>query len=204
MSNIYRYSKLQRFHFIPKHLPATANDVKNLYDFIYGSEKLLVLTGAGVSTESGIPDYRSEGVGLYSMKRTRLYRPIQHSEFVSDSYVRQRYWLRNYIGWPSFSIKKPNSTHLALTKLEMKAKLVCIVTQNVDHLHLKARSKNVIELHGSAFRVKCLGCGLKLDRDIFQETLTTYNSDISGTNYTMNPDGDVDIDEVWICFYLTK
>ncbi|CAH1393111.1 unnamed protein product [Nezara viridula] len=195
MATLLIKSSTQRLHCVPKHSPISDCDVKNLSEFIYNNGKLLVVTGAGISTESGIPDYRSEEVGLYSRKRLKPYRPIQHGEFVSDSRIRQRYWLRNYVGWPTFSKKEPNITHFSLTKLENKNKLVCIITQNVDSLHFKAKSKNVVELHGTAFRVKCLNCGMITDRNVFQDTLKKLNDGILIENCVTNPDGDVDIDE---------
>lgn len=202
MATLFIKLSTQRFHCVPKHSPVSDYDVKNLSEFIYNSGKLLVLTGAGISTESGIPDYRSEEVGLYSRKRLKPYRPIQHGEFVSDRHVRQRYWLRNYVGWPTFSKKEPNITHLSLTKLEVKNKLVCTITQNVDNLHFKAKSKNVVELHGTAFRVKCLNCGMITDRDVFQDTLRKLNSEVLIENIITNPDGDVDIEEVCFVFFF--
>ncbi|KAJ9582130.1 hypothetical protein L9F63_003525 [Diploptera punctata] len=135
--------------FVPTHSTIDNNDILKIKHFITSSSKLLVLTGAGVSTESGIPDYRSEGVGLYARSTNR---PVQYQDFVKNKAIRRRYWARNYVGWPRFSSFHPNTVHSTLRDLELKYKLVsCIVTQNVDNLHTKAGSKSVIELHGSAF-----------------------------------------------------
>ena len=107
------------------------------------------LTGAGISTESGIPDYRSEGVGLYARSSNR---PVQYIDFVKHAHIRQRYWARNYVGWPKFGYFLPNSSHKTLSRWEDMGKLHWLVTQNVDALHYKAGSKKVTELHGSAHR----------------------------------------------------
>ena len=106
-------------------------------------------TGAGISTESGIPDYRSEGVGLYARSSNR---PVQYQDFVKHAYIRQRYWARNYVGWPKFGYFLPNSSHKTLALWEKAGKLHWLVTQNVDALHYKAGSTKVTELHGSAHR----------------------------------------------------
>ena len=101
--------------------------------------------GAGISTESGIPDYRSEGVGLYN--RTN-HRPMYIQEFMKSSSARKRYWARNFIGWPSFSSVQPNKAHEIVRKWELNGKVNGLVTQNVDRLHNKAGSQP-IELHGT-------------------------------------------------------
>ncbi|KAJ3664200.1 hypothetical protein Zmor_008388 [Zophobas morio] len=136
--------------FIPKHCPVVQNDVQSLRDFVKNSERILVVTGAGISTESGIPDYRSEAVGLYARSN---HKPVQYSDFLKSATVRQRYWARNYIGWPKFSQTQPNITHYILHLLEEIGKVLCVVTQNVDRLHTKARSQNVVELHGAALEI---------------------------------------------------
>lgn len=107
------------------------------------------ISGAGISTESGIPDYRSEGVGLYARSTNR---PIQYQDFVKYADIRQRYWARNYVGWPKFGYFQPNSSHRTLALWEKMGKVYWLVTQNVDALHYKAGSQRVTELHGSAHR----------------------------------------------------
>jgi NAD+-dependent protein deacetylase sirtuin 4 len=125
-------------HFVPKHEPINKNDIEKLSLFLEDKPNILVLTGAGIkqfhsnsntqtfliifnhfikgiSTESGIPDYRSEGVGLYA--RTN-HKPVQHMDFVKSKDLRQRYWARNYVGWPKFSAIEPNVTHFTLSKME--------------------------------------------------------------------------------------
>lgn len=176
--------------FVPKHDPVPEKYIKALEDFLISRPKMLVLTGAGISTESGIPDYRSEGVGLYARSNSR---PVQHIDFLRSPAVRKRYWARNFIGWPRFSQIQPNATHHALARFESEGRIQGIVTQNVDRLHTKAGSKNVIEIHGSGYTVKCLLCDYRVPRHDFQETLKSMNTHMSDTTQMMRPDGDVDI-----------
>ena len=135
--------------FVPKSGAAHASeeDLCRLRDFIAKSRRLFVLTGAGVSTESGIRDYRSEGIGLYAISDQR---PILHDDFLKKPLRRHRYWARNFAGWPIFSSKMPNKTHLSLAEMERKGKCHWLVTQNVDGLHTKAGSIKVTELHGTS------------------------------------------------------
>lgn len=123
--------------------------VKELDDHIARSRQLFVITGAGISTESGIRDYRSEGVGLYAITDTR---PIQYTDFLKSAANRKRYWARNYVGWPEFSTTEPNVGHFALAELEQLGKIHWLVTQNVDTLHTKASSQRLSELHGCSHR----------------------------------------------------
>lgn len=135
--------------FVPKvgAVQASEEDLSRLEEFITNSKRLLVLTGAGVSTESGIRDYRSEGIGLYEISNQR---PILHDDFLKKPLRRHRYWARNFAGWPIFSNKKPNKTHFSLAEMEARGKIHWLVTQNVDGLHMKAGSLCVTELHGTS------------------------------------------------------
>uniref|UniRef100_A0A0P4VZ74 Deacetylase sirtuin-type domain-containing protein n=1 Tax=Scylla olivacea TaxID=85551 RepID=A0A0P4VZ74_SCYOL len=142
-----------QYSFVPKHEPCQDGMLSQVQEFLDTTKRLFVLTGAGISTESGIPDYRSEGVGLYA---TSDRRPIQYKQFVDSSKARQRYWARNYMGWPRFSSVIPNTAHTCLTAWERSGKLACVVTQNVDRLHHKARTSNVLELHGRYCLLLCL------------------------------------------------
>lgn len=140
---------------------------------------------------TGIPDYRSEGVGLYA--RTN-HKPIQYQQFLKSAKTRQRYWARNYVGWERFSSCKPNFTHRFLRDLELVHKKAdVIVTQNVDSLHYKAGSRNVVELHGTAFRVICLQCKSEYSRYEIQNRLRELNPNLSETSTMIRPDGDVEI-----------
>lgn len=143
----------------------------------------------------GIPDYRSEGVGLYA--RTN-HKPIQHMEFVKSAHVRRRYWARNFVGWPTFSATEPNATHHALARFEREGRLQCVVTQNVDRLHNKAGTKNVIELHGSGYVVKCLSCDYRIDRHEFQNILNALNPEFKDAPDMIRPDGDVEIPQEYV------
>ncbi|KAF7284701.1 hypothetical protein GWI33_021714 [Rhynchophorus ferrugineus] len=180
--------------FVPKHKPARDEDIQLLENFIFNSKRLLVLTGAGISTESGIPDYRSEVVGLYA--RTN-HKPIQHMEFMRSNATRQRYWARNFVGWPRFSKSQPNAVHFSIKKLEIDHKIVhTVVTQNVDNLHYKAGSQNVIELHGNGHRVVCLQCNKIYDRYYIQEKLKNkYDIDFDAMTKVIGTDGDVAVPE---------
>ncbi|KAG7207106.1 hypothetical protein KM043_000983 [Ampulex compressa] len=178
--------------FVPKCSSANTEDLLRLSAFLGNSEKTCVVTGAGVSTESGIPDYRSTGVGLYAKSKRR---PVLYQEFCKSESVRRRYWARNYVGWPRFSSREPNDVHRLLKALEDAGKLSCVITQNVDNLHKKAGSERVIELHGTAFRVVCLNCNDRMCRFEFQSILERLNPSITLTSTMVRPDGDVDLSQ---------
>ncbi|KAG8236776.1 hypothetical protein J437_LFUL016890 [Ladona fulva] len=195
--DVVRFFKLSsRFqstalNFVPKFSPAKDDDVKRLNEFIFNTSKLFVLTGAGISTESGIPDYRSEHVGLYARSSSR---PVQYQQFIKSEDIRKRYWARNFVGWPRFSSFQPNISHRILSQWESLGKISCIVTQNVDRLHQKAGSKKVIELHGSGYEITCLTCKNVISRHQFQETLENFNEDLKSiASEIIRPDGDVEI-----------
>ena len=143
-----------REQFVPRSNTQPDNYIlSKLRDFVDRSQRLFVLTGAGISTESGIRDYRSEKVGLYANSTCR---PVQHQDFVKNASTRQRCWARNYAGWPTFSSYLPNQGHRVLADLEKSGKVHWLVTQNVDSLHSKAGSKRLTELHGSTSRyIEC-------------------------------------------------
>lgn len=138
-----------KLDFVPACSTADARSLELLQDFVSRSRRLFVVTGAGLSTESGIPDYRSEGVGLYARTDRR---PMQHAEFTRSAKSRQRYWARNFVGWPQFSSHQPNGAHRALRSWEERGKLHWLLTQNVDALHSKAGQRRLTELHGCAHR----------------------------------------------------
>ncbi|XP_020278661.1 NAD-dependent protein deacylase Sirt4 [Pseudomyrmex gracilis] len=176
--------------FVPKCNPTRTEDVIKLKEFIDRNNRLCVLTGAGISTESGIPDYRSEEVGLYARSN---HKPVFYQEFCRSEASRKRYWARNYVGWPRFSSLKPNVTHKILKELEDIGKIRCFITQNVDNLHSKAGSKNVIELHGTSFRVMCLNCDHKICRYELQQIFQKLNPSMTATTQMIRPDGDVEL-----------
>jgi NAD+-dependent protein deacetylase sirtuin 4 len=149
--------------------------------------RFVVLTGAGCSTESGIPDYRGPGT------RARARNPIQHREFIGRPEVRARYWARSLIGWPRFSSAHPNAAHHALATLERAGVVRGLITQNVDRLHHAAGSQRVIELHGALARVRCLECGAMEARAELQERLLALNPEFTEQQAELRPDGDAEL-----------
>jgi len=148
------------------------------------SRRCVVLTGAGVSTESGIPDYRDRN-GAW--KRTP---PMSYQEFIGTHAARQRYWARALIGWRQFSGVQPNRAHQALARFEQAGVVRAVITQNVDGLHQRAGSRNVIDLHGRIDLVECLGCKRGASREQIQEQLAKLNPDWTTLQAEMAPDGD--------------
>ncbi|MFE8596510.1 NAD-dependent protein deacetylase [Archangium violaceum] len=149
--------------------------------------RLVVLTGAGCSTESGIPDYRGPGT------RARARNPIQHREFLTRPEVRTRYWARSLLGWPRFSSALPNAAHQALATLEREGHVLGLITQNVDRLHHAAGSQRVIELHGALARVRCLDCEAIEPRVELQERLRALNPGFAERTAEPRPDGDAEL-----------
>jgi len=149
----------------------------------------LVLTGAGISEASGIPTYRDHS-GKW--KRSN---PIQHQEFISNPYKRQRYWARSMVGWRPVEKARPNLAHSSLARLEKAGLIDRVVTQNVDRLHSEAGAKDVIDLHGRLDRVICLNCGDQTDRQSLQPRLEEANPSLVGFIADLLPDGDADIDD---------
>lgn len=165
-------------------------DIKALTELVRG-RTVTVLTGAGCSTDSGIPDYR----GPSSSQRMR--KPIQYQEFMRDEHARLRYWARSTAGWPRISGARPNIGHHALAELEARGSVHGIITQNVDGLHQAAGSKRVVELHGSLAVVRCLACNRRTSRADFQQQLIDVNAEWSARlqmQIVSAPDGDADID----------
>ncbi|XP_056129607.1 NAD-dependent protein lipoamidase sirtuin-4, mitochondrial [Lampris incognitus] len=179
-------------HFVPASSTVDARSMQQLQAFVSRASRLFVISGAGLSTESGIPDYRSEGVGLYARTDRR---PMQHAEFVRSAKSRQRYWARNYVGWPLFSSHEPNSAHRVLQRWEEKGKLHWLVTQNVDALHSKAGHTRLTELHGCAHRVICLGCSTVSPRQELQRRFAALNPGWAAEVNAVAPDGDVFLEE---------
>jgi NAD+-dependent protein deacetylase sirtuin 4 len=153
---------------------------------------VVALTGAGLSTESGIPDYRSPE----SLARAR--RSIHGPEYVRSDAVRRRYWARSALGWERMRGAEPNTGHHALAALEQGGVVAQVITQNVDRLHRKAGSRNVIELHGALAEVGCLACGAVEDRDALQRRILAENPAWGSREGATAPDGDADLssDEV--------
>ena len=159
-----------------------------LREFIERHPRLFVLTGAGCSTDSGIPDYRdAEG----QWKRTP---PVTLQAFLGDAAIRRRYWARNMLGWDRFGRAAPNAVHGALVQLERQGRLQVLLTQNVDRLHQRAGSRNVIDLHGRMDQVRCMSCDAVSDREALQARLLAGNPDWAGRDSRPAPDGDADFE----------
>ena len=156
--------------------------------------RIVALTGAGCSTESGIPDYR----GPDTPPRTRP--PIQHREFVDRAEMRRRYWARSALGWARFSSAQPNAGHAALAALEQRGAIAGVITQNVDSLHGKAGSQGVVELHGALARVRCLACDALTTRDALQARLLDANPGwlARAHDAAVAPDGDSDLPDALV------
>ncbi len=160
----------------------------SLPDFVDRHPRLFVLTGAGCSTNSGIPDYRdADG----NWKRQQ---PVTYQAFMGGEATRQRYWARSLIGWRRFGRAQPNAAHRALARLEASGRSELVLTQNVDRLHQAAGTENVIDLHGRLDLVRCMGCERKLKRDEFQEQLTRLNTGWLDLDAAEAPDGDADLE----------
>ena len=167
-----------------------------LRHFIDSSRRLVVLTGAGCSTESGIPDYRSPG-GAWTR-----HKPIQYSAFVRSAEVRRFYWARSFRGWPRFEAARPNAAHRALASLEERGGVHQLITQNVDDLHQEAGSRAVVQLHGRNRVVVCLDCHNEFSRAAFQDELARMNEPwlanapwhrLHADDADFAPDGDADV-----------
>lgn len=168
----------------------TIEPAEQLALFIQNNPRLVILTGAGVSTDSGIPAYRDkQGNWQHSA-------PVQHKEFMHSHYARQRYWARSLIGWPIIQDARPSEAHIALTKLEQLGYIQLLITQNVDRLHQKAGSQQVIDLHGRSDKVRCMECHTFYDRvDIHNRSLLD-NPHFQTVTASAKPDGDADLESV--------
>ena len=159
-----------------------------LRDFIERHPRLFVLTGAGCSTASGIPDYRdADG----EWKRGR---PVMLEDFLRDAHWRKRYWARSVVGWRLMQRARPNDAHHALAALEADGRVVQLVTQNVDGLHQAAGSRNVIDLHGRVDVVRCIGCERRVPRALVQAELVRLNPEFAELAAAAAPDGDAEIE----------
>jgi NAD-dependent SIR2 family protein deacetylase len=167
---------------------AHAAPVAALTEFAGRHRRLFVLTGAGCSTESGIPDYRDTH-GEWKRRQ-----PIMLQQFLGDEYARKRYWARSLVGFRRMRDAKPNDAHLALAALEQLGRITQLVTQNVDGLHQAAGSRQVIDLHGRIDVVRCLQCQVRMPREQMQAELTHRNPGFAGLDALEAPDGDADLE----------
>ncbi len=169
----------------PEETAAIARDLRTWTDR-FG--RVFVLTGAGISTGSGIPDYR-DTAGAW--KRPP---PVTYQAFVGDTGIYRRYWARSFVGWPMFSTAQPNAGHRALAVFERQRRITALITQNVDTLHQRAGSREVIDLHGRLDGTVCLGCGDARRRDELQTRMAANNIGWRPRDAAAAPDGDADID----------
>lgn len=157
----------------------------SLSAFFRAHRRVLVLTGAGISRDSGIPTYR-DAAGRWQHSA-----PIMHRDFIDQHTVRQRYWARSSRGWPLIRDARPNPAHRALAQLEQLDHVSAVITQNVDRLHQRAGSRRVIDLHGRLDRVRCLECNALTKRDTLQAAVATpEHNNAAGVQ---RPDGDMDV-----------
>jgi NAD-dependent SIR2 family protein deacetylase len=167
---------------------APATDLDSLRRFLDRGERLFVLTGAGCSTDSGIPDYR-DADGEWK----RPSRPVMFGDFMTDPAARQRYWARGLVGWQHLRRAAPNDAHRALARLERAGRVELLVTQNVDRLHQAAGSEAVVDLHGRADVVRCMGCERRVSRADHQAELVHLNPGWAELGARAAPDGDADL-----------
>lgn len=168
--------------------PVVQSAAERLRDWLAPHRRVFVLTGAGCSTDSGIPDYR-DADGQW--KRAQ---PVTFQAFTGDALTNARYWARSFIGWPRIAQAQPNAAHRALAAWEPAQRMSVLLTQNVDGLHQRAGSREVIDLHGRLDGVVCLGCGADSPRAAMQPRLAQMNPDWAGLDAATAPDGDADLD----------
>ncbi|KUO09743.1 NAD-dependent protein deacetylase [Streptomyces sp. DSM 15324] len=167
-------------------LPPGTTDLEPVVDALSGGG-VLVLSGAGISTESGIPDYRGEGGSL------SRHTPMTYQDFTAEAQARRRYWARSHLGWRTFGRARPNAGHRAVAAFGRAGLLTGVITQNVDGLHQGAGSEDVVELHGSLARVVCLSCGALSTRRELALRLEEANAGFAPVAAGINPDGDADL-----------
>ena len=149
----------------------------------------LVLSGAGMSTDSGIPDYRGPDGG-------RRVRPMDYADFVGSSAARRRYWARSFVGWRRFHSARPNESHELVTRLQELGAVGPVITQNVDGLHQAAGTSDVVELHGNLVEVVCLTCEARIDRPTLDARMSAENPGFDVDSDEIRPDGDVRLETV--------
>lgn len=167
---------------------SSAGQLDDLARFLERHRRVLVLTGAGISTASGIPDYR----GRDGVRRGKA--PVQGPEFRKSEAVRRRYWARSMVGYPALARAAPNAAHQAIAALQADGMLGHLITQNVDGLHQRAGSADVLELHGNIHLVVCLDCHASFSRAFVQGLLEELNPTVTGAVATAAPDGDAHLE----------
>jgi len=174
-----------------------ATQAAQLAEFLDRHHRVLVLTGAGLSTASGIPDYRDQD----GVRRGRA--PIQGPDFRKSELVQRRYWSRSMVGWPTLAGAAPNPAHYALAQLEAAGRIDAVITQNVDGLHQRAGTQKLIELHGNIHGVLCLDCRSLHSRAAIQQWLLEANPELAASATAadadsvvpeVRPDGDAEVE----------
>src|SRR5262245_60403542 len=168
----------------------SVTSANSLVEFVERHPRLFVLTGAGCSTDSGIPDYR-DADGEWKRRP-----PITYQLFVGNELARQRYWARSLVGFRRMRRARPNGAHHSLASLGRRGHVVQLVTQNVDGLHQAAGSQDVIDLHGRIDTVRCLSCDRRSSREQLQQELERRNPDFASLDAVEAPDGDADLEDV--------
>jgi NAD-dependent SIR2 family protein deacetylase len=174
---------------------ATAADLEPVARLLADADDVVVLTGAGVSTDSGIPDYRGPD-------GTRRVTPMLYREFLDSGEARRRYWARSFVGWRRLASVAPNGGHRAIARLQTAGALGAVITQNVDGLHQAAGSRDVVELHGTLEAVVCLGCGARSSRRALDARIRALNPDFAPANREIRPDGDVGLGELDVARFV--
>ena len=170
----------------PQLSPAISYSVEHAKSLLSG-KRVLALTGAGISTDSGIPDYRGEG-------RVQKH-PLTFDEFMGSERNRARYWARSFVGFRRIEKAQTNPGHIALAQAESSDQIMGSITQNVDGLHQKAGSQNVIELHGRLDQIACVGCGIRISRTEMDDLILKLNPLLSKSQEVeFSPDGDAEIE----------
>ncbi|MBK4346887.1 Sir2 family NAD-dependent protein deacetylase [Lacisediminihabitans changchengi] len=168
--------------------PAPAEELDAAAEVLRG-KTIAVLTGAGVSTDSGIPDYRGEGAPPRN--------PMTFQQFLSDAAYRQRYWAGSHLGWRRFDGARPNDGHRTIAAMENAGLVNGVITQNVDGLHLRAGSQRVVDLHGTMDRVRCLTCGQTFARADIAQRIADANPWLDEPDsFELGPDGDVEFTKI--------
>ncbi|MFE2324146.1 NAD-dependent protein deacetylase [Streptomyces sp. NPDC059385] len=175
----------------PEGLPPGTTDLEPVVDAL-GGGGVLVLSGAGISTESGIPDYRGEGGSL------SRHTPMTYQDFTGSAQARRRYWARSHLGWRTFGRARPNAGHRAVAAFGRHGLLSGVITQNVDGLHQAAGSEGVVELHGGLDRVVCLSCRASSPRRDLALRLEEANAGFAPVAAALNPDGDADLTDAQV------
>lgn len=167
-------------------------DAQALGSWLASTAPAAVLTGAGMSTDSGIPDYRGSGV---DRRRTP---PVTYRELLRSEHARRRYWARSHIGYRHIATARPNAAHLAVTDLQRAGLVGPVVTQNVDGLHDRAGTSRLLNLHGRLDRVVCVGCGDLTSRVSLGLRLAALNPDFEARASALAPDGDADLTDAQV------